>query len=69
VVAIRYCVSTPSASRSPLPASTPIITDLLASRTVRRLARRRVPVTAAADPDQSSDHEGPTTVSQRQHAR
>jgi hypothetical protein len=40
VVAIRYCVSTPSAIRSPLPMSTPIITDLLASRPVRHRPAR-----------------------------
>jgi hypothetical protein len=42
VVAIRYRVSKPSASRSPLPASTPIITDLLAHRSVRRAVQHRM---------------------------
>lgn len=61
VVAIRYCVSTPSASRSPLPASTPVITDLLASRPARRRMYR-----SRQRPD--PDH-GPRTTETRPRSR
>jgi hypothetical protein len=68
VVAIRYCTSTASASRSPPPVSTSIILSAcLSCAGAPSRTAPRVPVTAAADPDHTCVHAGPTTVTKRQH--